>query len=102
MGRSLHASAQDAFNCGEPLIEAYYHDIGKLRQPQYFVENQKDGHNPHDNLSPSMRLTRVTLKLGRVGEFDQDKCGKKSSGGCEFSPGFLTSQGAAPEPFEQA
>jgi len=35
-------------------VSAYYHDIGKLRQPQYFVENQKDGNNPHDNLSPNM------------------------------------------------
>jgi putative nucleotidyltransferase with HDIG domain len=35
-------------------VSAYYHDIGKLRQPHYFVENQKDGHNPHDDLSPSM------------------------------------------------
>jgi putative nucleotidyltransferase with HDIG domain len=35
-------------------VSAYYHDIGKLRQPQYFVENQKDGHNPHDSLSPNM------------------------------------------------
>lgn len=35
-------------------VAAYYHDIGKLRQPQYFVENQKDGHNPHDKLSPNM------------------------------------------------
>ncbi len=35
-------------------VSAYYHDIGKLRQPQYFVENQKEGNNPHDDLSPSM------------------------------------------------
>jgi len=35
-------------------VAAYYHDIGKLRQPQYFVENQKDGRNPHDKLSPNM------------------------------------------------
>jgi hypothetical protein len=35
-------------------VAAYYHDIGKLRQPQYFVENQKDGFNPHDKLSPNM------------------------------------------------
>ena len=32
---------------------AYYHDIGKLLKPQYFVENQR-GINPHDDLSPSM------------------------------------------------
>lgn len=32
---------------------SYYHDIGKLVKPQYFVENQR-GTNPHDTLSPSM------------------------------------------------
>jgi len=32
---------------------AYYHDVGKLLKPQYFVENQR-GKNPHDALSPSM------------------------------------------------
>lgn len=32
----------------------YYHDIGKLKQPIYFVENQSDGRNRHDRLSPSM------------------------------------------------
>ncbi len=35
-------------------VAAYYHDIGKLRQPQYFVENQKDSRNPHDNVTPNM------------------------------------------------
>jgi putative nucleotidyltransferase with HDIG domain len=33
-------------------VGAYYHDIGKLRKPQYFVENQQ-GRNPHDKLKPS-------------------------------------------------
>ena len=32
----------------------YYHDIGKLKQPLYFVENQSDGRNRHDKLAPSM------------------------------------------------
>ena len=35
-------------------VAAYYHDIGKMRQPQYFVENQKAGRNLHDKLSPHM------------------------------------------------
>ena len=35
-------------------VAAYYHDIGKMRQPEYFVENQKSGKNPHDKLSPHM------------------------------------------------
>ncbi|HEX5385953.1 MAG TPA: HDIG domain-containing protein [Gemmatimonadales bacterium] len=33
-------------------VGCYYHDIGKLRNPQYFVENQTPGNNPHDALSP--------------------------------------------------
>jgi putative nucleotidyltransferase with HDIG domain len=32
----------------------YYHDIGKLKQPLYFIENQSDGRNRHDKLAPSM------------------------------------------------
>ena len=31
-------------------VGAYYHDIGKLGKPQYFVENQAKGRNPHDAL----------------------------------------------------
>jgi putative nucleotidyltransferase with HDIG domain len=32
-------------------VAALYHDIGKTKQPTYFIENQS-GRNPHDNLSP--------------------------------------------------
>ena len=32
----------------------YYHDIGKIRKPLYFIENQIDGKNKHDKLAPSM------------------------------------------------
>jgi putative nucleotidyltransferase with HDIG domain len=33
-------------------VGTYYHDIGKLARPQYFVENQRKGLNPHDRLRP--------------------------------------------------
>lgn len=33
---------------------AYYHDVGKLRRPEYFTENQADGVNPHDELTPEL------------------------------------------------
>ncbi len=33
---------------------AYYHDIGKLRRPEFFKENQPDGENPHDDLTPEL------------------------------------------------
>jgi len=32
----------------------YYHDIGKIKKPLYFIENQKSGVNKHDHLAPSM------------------------------------------------
>lgn len=34
-------------------VAAFYHDIGKMIKPEYFVENQGTA-NPHDKLSPSM------------------------------------------------
>jgi cyclic-di-AMP phosphodiesterase PgpH len=38
-------------------VGAYYHDVGKLGKPQYFIENQMAGHpNRHDKLSPAMSL----------------------------------------------
>ncbi|WP_412762002.1 HD family phosphohydrolase [Priestia aryabhattai] len=33
-------------------VGAYYHDIGKTKRPQYFIENQMNITNPHDKLSP--------------------------------------------------
>jgi len=35
-------------------VMGYYHDIGKLGKTLYFIENQSDGKNRHDKLSPSM------------------------------------------------
>ena len=32
----------------------YYHDIGKIKKPLYFIENQMGGKNRHDKLAPSM------------------------------------------------
>ena len=34
-------------------VGCYYHDVGKLKHPQYFAENQTHGKNPHDQLRPS-------------------------------------------------
>lgn len=35
-------------------VSAYYHDIGKLKKPRYFIENQTNGENIHDRLSSKM------------------------------------------------
>jgi cyclic-di-AMP phosphodiesterase PgpH len=41
----------------------YYHDIGKIRKPQYFIENQRNGRNKHDKLAPSMSTLILTAHL---------------------------------------
>ena len=33
---------------------ALFHDIGKSSKPHYFIENQSDGDNPHDDANPSL------------------------------------------------
>jgi putative nucleotidyltransferase with HDIG domain len=47
-------------------VGAYYHDIGKIKKPQYFVENQASGRNPHDKLKPatSASIIRGHIKDG--------------------------------------
>ncbi len=37
-------------------VGAYYHDIGKVNKPDYFVENQADSPSKHEKLSPAMSL----------------------------------------------
>lgn len=56
MTASIAEQAADAIGENSLLARvcAYYHDIGKLKNPEYFIENQNRGENPHDELSPSM------------------------------------------------
>lgn len=53
---SLCEAAAEAIGCNPLLsrVGAYYHDIGKAKNPQYFAENQKLGENPHDKLKPNI------------------------------------------------
>ncbi len=52
---NLSEAAAEAINADALLarVGCYYHDIGKMVRPQYFVENQS-GENPHDELQPQM------------------------------------------------
>ena len=53
---SLVEAAAEAVQAN-PLIakvSAYYHDIGKMNKPLYFIENQQAFKNKHDKLSPKM------------------------------------------------
>jgi hypothetical protein len=40
-------------------VGAYYHDVGKVATPQFFIENQARGRNPHDKLDPATSASIV-------------------------------------------
>lgn len=40
-------------------VGLYYHDVGKMLKPHYFVENQPDARNPHDKLRPDTSASIV-------------------------------------------
>ncbi len=46
-------------------VSAYYHDIGKVDQADYFVENQKE-HNRHDEMKPSLSVAVIKSHV-RIG-----------------------------------
>ncbi|MDD2237658.1 MAG: HDIG domain-containing protein [Kiritimatiellae bacterium] len=41
-------------------VGAYFHDIGKLTKPEFFIENSQHRANPHDDLSPNMSTLVIT------------------------------------------
>lgn len=53
---SLAELAADRIKANSLLarVGSYYHDIGKMTKPLYFIENQAPNSNPHDHLQPSM------------------------------------------------
>ncbi|MFQ5602137.1 MAG: HD family phosphohydrolase [bacterium] len=53
---NLSEAAAEAIGANALLarVASYYHDIGKMEMPEYFVENQKGGKNPHEKLTPNM------------------------------------------------
>ncbi len=55
---SLAEAGADAIGANGLLARsgAYYHDIGKINKPEYFVENQTPGASRHERLSPAMSL----------------------------------------------
>ena len=41
-------------------VSSYYHDIGKMKRPEFFVENQKGGENPHNKIKSSLSALIIT------------------------------------------
>jgi len=61
VGNLAEASAEEVG--ANPLlvrVGAYYHDIGKIKRPEYFVENQRGFDNPHEKIAPALSALIVT------------------------------------------
>ena len=55
VGTMVEAAASEiGANPSLAKVCGYFHDIGKIKKPLYFIENQADGVNRHDKLAPSM------------------------------------------------
>jgi putative nucleotidyltransferase with HDIG domain len=67
---NLVEAAAEAINANPLLarVAAYYHDIGKISKPQYFIENQAGGENRHDKLSPHMSALILISHVKEGGE----------------------------------
>jgi putative nucleotidyltransferase with HDIG domain len=62
---NLAETAADVIGADPVLarVGAYYHDIGKIKRPYFFVENQNMGENPHDKIAPSLSTLIITSHI---------------------------------------
>ncbi len=65
---SLSEAAAEAIGADKLLVRvaAYFHDIGKITKPHYFVENQRDVPNPHDRL-PARKSASIIIRHIQAG-----------------------------------
>ncbi len=57
---AAEAIGADALLC---RVGAYYHDLGKMRRAEFFIENQAGGDNVHTRLNPSLSALVVTAHV---------------------------------------
>ncbi|MGI5824268.1 MAG: HD family phosphohydrolase [Bacillota bacterium] len=59
---NLAEAAADEIGANGLLVRvaSYFHDIGKVKRPYLFIENQNGGDNPHDKLQPSLSTFIIT------------------------------------------
>jgi hypothetical protein len=55
-----HAAQQIGANSLLARVGAYYHDIGKIKRPYFFTENQISTDNPHEKITPSLSTLIIT------------------------------------------
>lgn len=77
---NLAEAAADAIGADALLVRvaSYYHDIGKLKRPHFYIENQRPGENPHDKLQPALSAMIITshvtdgIKMLREARFPEE------------------------------
>jgi hypothetical protein len=65
MTANLAESAAEDIGANPVLtrVASYYHDVGKIRRPSFFVENQAGGQNPHDTTAPTLSALIITAHV---------------------------------------
>jgi hypothetical protein len=64
VGNLAEAAAEEVgANALLARVGAYYHDIGKIKRPYFFIENQLSSENPHDKLAPSLSTLIITSHI---------------------------------------
>lgn len=72
---NLAEGAADAIGANSLLarVGAYYHDIGKIKRPYFFIENQiNSNENPHDKLAPTLSTLILTAHIKDGLEFAKE------------------------------
>jgi cyclic-di-AMP phosphodiesterase PgpH len=71
---NLVEAAAETINANPLLarVAAYYHDIGKISKPLYFIENMCDADNRHDRLAPSMSALVLISHVKEGGELAKE------------------------------
>ncbi len=59
---NLSEAAADSIKANSLItrVGSYYHDVGKLKRPYFFKENQINGENPHDKINPNLSTLIIT------------------------------------------
>jgi putative nucleotidyltransferase with HDIG domain len=72
---NLAEAAAEAVGANALLVRvgAYYHDIGKIKRPEYFVENQQGGTDPHAKIAPALSALIITSHVKEGLEMARDK-----------------------------
>lgn len=62
MVANLAEASAESIGANPLLVRAgaYYHDIGKIKRPEYFVENQRSFESPHEKIAPALSALIIT------------------------------------------